>query len=124
VSNRSVLEFNHDHCPTNDAECLALGRAMQAYMRGADVRELPPGVRRYDYRHHSDPDHAATLAGLRDGSLVAVPREPTLAQWKQMAIYVDRDPDGGFMKNVRVAWPLFVSALRKLAAAQEPTHEA
>ena len=56
MSNRSLIEFNHDYCPRNDEECLALGRALRAYMRGADTDELPQGVVRKHYRHHSDPD--------------------------------------------------------------------
>jgi hypothetical protein len=55
MSNRSLLEFNHDHCPRNDDDCLKLGRALRDYMRAADTRELPCGVIRKHYRHHSDP---------------------------------------------------------------------
>lgn len=55
MSNRSLLEFSHDYCPGDDAECLALGRALQAYMRAAYPDELPRGVTRKHYRHHSDP---------------------------------------------------------------------
>lgn len=56
MSNRSLIEINHDYCPRDDAACLELGRALQAYMRAADVRELPAGVVRKHYRHHSEPD--------------------------------------------------------------------
>ena len=56
MSNRSLLEFNHDYCPRDEASCLALGMALQSYMRGADVDFLPPGVERKHYRHHSQPD--------------------------------------------------------------------
>jgi hypothetical protein len=59
MSNRSLIEFNHDHCPRNDEECLSLGKALRSYMRGADTSELPPGVVRKHYRHHSDPDPMA-----------------------------------------------------------------
>lgn len=59
MSNRSLLEFNHDYCPTSDAECLELGASLSAYMRAADIRHLPPGVVRKHYRHHSDPDPMA-----------------------------------------------------------------
>lgn len=56
MSNRSLLEFNHDYCPPDDdAACLALGRALRDYMRAADTDALPPGVVRKHYRHHSDP---------------------------------------------------------------------
>lgn len=57
MSNRSLVELNHDFCPlSDDAKLLAWAKAMQSYMRGADVRELPRGVVRKHYRHHSDPD--------------------------------------------------------------------
>lgn len=56
MSNRSLLEFNHDYCPRNDAECLRLGRALRAYMRSAQTEDLPSGVDRKHYRHHSSPD--------------------------------------------------------------------
>lgn len=62
MSNRSLLEFNHDHCPRNDAECLELGKALQRYMRAAHTAELPQGVVRKHYRHHSDPDPMAEAA--------------------------------------------------------------
>lgn len=55
MSNRSLVELNHDYCPSDDAECLALGQALQAYMRAADPDELPVGVVRKHYRHHSEP---------------------------------------------------------------------
>ena len=55
VSNRTLVELNHDYCPRDDAACLALGRALQAYMRAADRDELPQGVIWKYYRHHSEP---------------------------------------------------------------------
>lgn len=56
MSNRSLLEFNHDYAPETDEECLALGRALSAYMRAADERELPRGVVFKYIRHHSVQD--------------------------------------------------------------------
>lgn len=56
MSNRSLLEFNHDYCPPNDdAACLALGRALRDYMRAANTAALPPGVVQKHFRHHSEP---------------------------------------------------------------------
>lgn len=59
MSNRTLIELNHDYCPRDEAEALALGLALQRYMRGADTAELPLGVLRKHYRHHSDPDPMA-----------------------------------------------------------------
>jgi hypothetical protein len=59
MSNRSLIELNHDYCPRDDAGCLALGRALQAYLRCGDADLLPPGVRFRHYRHYSDPDPMA-----------------------------------------------------------------
>ena len=57
MSNRSLVELNHDYCPRdNDAELLKWARSMRRYMTGADTRELPQGVTRKHYRHHSTPD--------------------------------------------------------------------
>ena len=56
MSNRSLIELNHDYCPHDDAGYLALGRALAAYMRGGDREELPNGVTFKHMRHHSNPD--------------------------------------------------------------------
>lgn len=65
MSNRSLIEFNHDYCPTTDEECLMLGRALQQYMRNAEIGFLPAGVIRKHYRHHSDPDPMLEAVKLR-----------------------------------------------------------
>jgi len=81
MSNRSLLEFNHDYCPRDDAECLALGRALRDYMRAADVDDLPPGVVRKHYRHHSEvcPVDAMT-AFVAAGAEVARRQDPRRKQ--------------------------------------------
>ena len=56
MSNRTLIELNHDYCPQNAEQALQLGLALMAYMRAADPAELPQGVRFKHYRHHSDPD--------------------------------------------------------------------
>ena len=55
MSNRTLVEINHDYCPRDEAECLALGRALQAYIRAANREQLPQGVELKHYRHHSEP---------------------------------------------------------------------
>jgi hypothetical protein len=59
MSNRTLIELNHDYCPT-DENLMAWAKAMQTYMRQLNPeRNLPDGVRYVQMRHHSDP----TLSG-------------------------------------------------------------
>ena len=67
MGNRSLIEFNHDYCPRNAEEAQRLGLALMAYMRAADPAELPPGVERKHYRHHSDPCPVEALAVIAGG---------------------------------------------------------
>lgn len=62
MSQRSLVELNHDYCPSNDADLLAWARKMQTYMRSAMPAELPDGVTWKHGRHHSDPDPMQNLA--------------------------------------------------------------
>lgn len=57
MSNRSLVELNHDYCPPygDDAALLRWARSMAAYMGSADPDDLPAGVTRKHYRHHSEP---------------------------------------------------------------------
>ena len=56
MSNRSIVELNHDFAPGwSDAELLAWARKMNSYLHGADPGDLPVGVTRLHYRHHSEP---------------------------------------------------------------------
>lgn len=55
MSNRTLIELNHDYTPETDAEVLAFGQAIAAYMRSGDRRLLPKGVEFKWSRHHSDP---------------------------------------------------------------------
>ena len=62
MSNRTLIELNHDYCPRNDADALELGRALMAYMRNANADELPQGVKFRHFRHHTAPDPMAKTA--------------------------------------------------------------
>lgn len=63
MSNRTLVELNHDFCPGRSTQALAeWGAKMAAYMRAADRTELPYGVTFKHIRHHSDPDPATRLA--------------------------------------------------------------
>jgi hypothetical protein len=61
VSNRSLLEFNHDYCPSleepgRDERLAVWARQITRYLRSLDKSELPPGVTFKHRRHHSEPD--------------------------------------------------------------------
>lgn len=56
MSNRSLIEINHDLTPgRSDEALLAWAKKMRNYLGSANPDELPDGVRRLWYRHHSDP---------------------------------------------------------------------
>lgn len=57
MSNRSMLEFNHDFAPrdVDDLNTLRWARRIIDYLRGGDPKALPEGVTFFGRRHHSDP---------------------------------------------------------------------
>ena len=67
MSNRTLVELNHDLCPgIHDPDgMLKWVLSMAAYMRNADKSLLPQGVTFKHMRHHSDPD---PMAGRGDPS--------------------------------------------------------
>ena len=54
MSNRTLIELNHDYCPI-DIACEGWGRAIQNYMTSGDPAHLPEGVTFKNIRHHSTP---------------------------------------------------------------------
>ena len=55
MSNRTLVELNHDYCPRED-ELLAWAKAMRDYMTSGNIESLPAGVTLKYFRHHSDPE--------------------------------------------------------------------
>jgi hypothetical protein len=55
MSNRSLLEFNHDYYPREGDEAKWTA-ALLAYLRSGEKKHLPRGVTWKDMRHHSEPD--------------------------------------------------------------------
>jgi hypothetical protein len=53
MSNRTLIELNHDYCP-KDADTADWGSALQRYMRSGDKEKLPTGVSFIEMRHHSE----------------------------------------------------------------------
>ena len=54
MSNRTMVEINHDYYPSPGDEQAWLIN-MLAYMRSINPRNLPDGVTFFNLRHHSDP---------------------------------------------------------------------
>ena len=53
MSNRTMLEINHDLTPRNDEELLRWARSMQHYLSSGNPSLLPDGVTWFGMRHHS-----------------------------------------------------------------------
>ncbi len=59
MSQRSLLEVNHDHAPgPSDAELLTWARQLTGYIRSGDERYLPRGIQLKHRRHHTEPDRS------------------------------------------------------------------
>ncbi len=57
MSQRTLVELNHDFCPPNDIDALAVwARKIRRYMASGDKAELPYGVTYIHSHHHADPD--------------------------------------------------------------------
>jgi hypothetical protein len=56
MSNRTLVELNHDYCPQSPEAVAALGQCLVDYMRSGDPKCLPRGVTYKHMRHHSDKD--------------------------------------------------------------------
>lgn len=65
MSNRTLVELNHDYCPGDDSARLEWAKAMRLYMGSGNKEHLPRGVTFKHMRHHSDPD---PMAGRGDAS--------------------------------------------------------
>jgi hypothetical protein len=66
MSNRTLVELNHDYCPHDDDDSLLTwARAMRYYMGSGRKEDLPHGVTFKHIRHHSDAD---PMAGHGDPS--------------------------------------------------------
>lgn len=55
MSNRSMLEFNHDYCPKDFGSAVDWADRIIRYLRIGDVRQLPKGVTFFNCRYHSEP---------------------------------------------------------------------
>jgi len=54
MSNRSMLEFNHDLIPQDTTSAITWADKLLAYLRNSDVKLLPNGVTFFHQRHHSE----------------------------------------------------------------------
>ena len=53
MSNRTMLEINHDFIYTTDQEKLEWANKMLGYLSSGDPKHLPDGVTWFGMRHHS-----------------------------------------------------------------------
>ena len=58
MSNRTLVELNHDYCPS-EGDLIKWARKMKNYMSSGDPAELPQGITFKHTRHHSEPDPMA-----------------------------------------------------------------
>jgi hypothetical protein len=66
MSNRSLVELNHDYAaPADDAELLEWAKMLRTYVRSGDPACLPEGVTWLDTRHHSEGCAVQTLRNIR-----------------------------------------------------------
>ena len=56
MSQRTLVELNHDFCPENGIRAEQFGLSLQAFMRSGDPQFLPQGVKIIATRHHSEPE--------------------------------------------------------------------
>ncbi len=54
MSNRSMLEFNHDAVPHDFVTAAAWADKLLAYLRTGDPTLLPDGVTFFNQRHHTE----------------------------------------------------------------------
>lgn len=55
MSNRSMLEINHDHTPYKEEDKKIWLEKMMAYLACGNPKILPEGVTWFGMRHHSEP---------------------------------------------------------------------
>ena len=60
MSNRSLIEFNHDLCPQdNDKTLLRWVKCIRNYLTSGNPLTLPYGAKFIAMRHHSEPEFLA-----------------------------------------------------------------
>lgn len=55
MSQRSLLEFNHDKIPSDFDACVTWADKLLNHLRSGDCKDLPDGVASLWSRHHSEP---------------------------------------------------------------------
>ena len=53
MSNRTMLEFNHDYCPHTEKQKEEFLQGLLFYLGSGDPEDLPKGVTWFGMRHHS-----------------------------------------------------------------------
>lgn len=78
MSNRTLVELNHDFCPNpnGDKQMLLWAIAMVNYMHSGDKSCLPAGVEFKNMRHHSEP--CPLEMQVCSGTMPVPPSEPAV----------------------------------------------
>lgn len=66
MSNRTLIELNHDYCPQTPDEIRHFGESMQYFINSGSTQVLPTGVTFKHSRHHSEPDPMAAFGDMLD----------------------------------------------------------
>lgn len=105
MSNRTLIELNHDYAPPrDDAGLLTWAQAMRNYLSSGDPKALPDGVTFLNLRHHSEGCPIQTLALIRErGWMAAVHNDYMLGRGKaarRMTFWLFTNPETGrFVKG-------------------------
>ena len=91
-------------------------------MSAGELTPYQEQVRQADNLRWADKHHAL-IAGLRDGSLVAVPREPTRGDWDRVAAMCGAVPGSTWQMKAEAMWPEISRAFATLAASEAPRDE-
>lgn len=105
VSQRTLVELNHDFGPRDDdGSLLEWARALRHYLNSGDPKLLPHGVTFLQRRHHSEGCPVQTLRNLRErGWAVAVHNDYVIGRGKtarKMTFWLFTNPTTGrFVKG-------------------------
>lgn len=100
MSNRTLVELNHDYAPPqDDAGLLTWARAVRSYLSSGDPKALPDGVTFLNRRHHSEGCPVQTPRLIRErGWVVAVHNDYVLGRGKaarRMTFWLFTNPETG-----------------------------
>lgn len=115
MSNRTLVELNHDFCP-DEAGLMQWARRMKQYMHSGDAQELPAGVTWLHMRHHTRP------CPVRDAAQQPQPSPLEGALGKIIRAVGTEDGEGGYRADDREGSLDYVEGIARAALPGMPTH--